>query len=181
METMDLFQNQSIAEPLSAQYVKETCEIRDTDGKVYNLSVDSVLEASREIARKRLERMGQLTSPNAARQFLREYIGNLDYEVFVMILMDCRHRIQGVVELFRGTIDGASVYPREVVKLCLNRGSQAVCFAHNHPSSLVTPSAADRALTKRLVNALALVEVTVIDHFVIGAEETLSFSEKGLL
>lgn len=122
-----------------------------------------------------------LASPAAAIPFLREALSGLDYEVFVVVLLDNRHRLIRVEQLFRGTIDGASVYPREVVKLALLGEAAAVMFAHNHPSGVAEASQADEFITRRLTDALALVDVRVLDHFIIGLTSTLSFAERGLL
>lgn len=122
-----------------------------------------------------------LSSPAAAIPFLREALGGLDYEVFVVILLDNRHRVIRVNPLFRGTIDGASVHPREVVKVALIGGAAAVMFAHNHPSGIAEASQADELITRRLRDALALVDVRVLDHIIIGLSGTMSFAERGLL
>ena len=98
-----------------------------------------------------------------------------------MLFLDNRHRALAFEELFRGTIDGAQVHPREVVRRCLQHNAAAVMFGHNHPSGVAEPSAADRAITRRLVDALALVEVRVLDHFIIGDGDPTSFAERGLL
>ena len=97
------------------------------------------------------------------------------------LFLDAQNRVIGVEELFRGTIDGASVYPREVVKRCLAINAAAVIFAHNHPSGVAEPSQADQRLTQRLKAALATVDIRVLDHFVVGEAEALSFAERGLL
>ena len=120
-----------------------------------------------------------LASPAAAIPFLRETLIGLDYEVFVVVLLDNRHRVIRVENLFRGTIDGASVYPREVVKLALNGGAAAVMFAHNHPSGIAEASQADEFITRRLRDALALVDVRVLDHIIIGLHGTMSFQNAG--
>lgn len=105
-------------------------------------------------------------------------LGNYDREVFALLLLDNQHRLIEFNELFYGTIDSASVYPREVVKLALERNAAAVIFAHNHPSGDATPSQADKRITSRLKDALALIDVRVLDHFVVG-ETCVSFAERG--
>lgn len=122
-----------------------------------------------------------LSAPAAAFTFLREAIGGLDYEVFVVVLLDNRHRVIRVDQMFRGTIDGASVYPRDVVKAALLGNAAAVMFAHNHPSGVAEASQADEFITRRLRDALALVDVRVLDHIIIGLKSTMSFAERGLL
>ena len=127
-------------------------------------------------------RPGQsLTSPEETRAYLRLLLGERKNEVFVCVFLDCRHRVLGVEELFHGTIDGAAVYPRVVVQRALERNAAALIIAHTHPSGVAEPSRADRAITRKLQNALSLVDVRVLDHLVVTAEESLSFAERGLL
>ena len=108
-------------------------------------------------------------------------MAGIGYEVIAVLLFDNQHQVLHYVELFRGTIDGASVHPREVVQLALSHHAAAVIFAHNHPSGITEPSESDRRITQRLKDALALIEVRVLDHIVIGAGKGLSFAEQGLL
>ena len=115
------------------------------------------------------------------REYLTVQLGYLDYEIFAVILLDKRHRVIEYVELFRGTIDGASVYPREVAKLVLDKGAAACMLVHNHPSGVEDQSQADELITTRLVQCLALIDCRVVDHLIIGAGNVLSFAEKGLL
>jgi DNA repair protein RadC len=121
-----------------------------------------------------------LSAPNRTRDFLRLKLGALEHEVFSVLFMDKRHRLIEYVELFRGTIDGAQVHPREVVKEALNRNAAAVIFCHCHPSGVASPSQADELITQRLKDALALVDIRVLDHFIVG-ETIVSFAELGLL
>lgn len=121
-----------------------------------------------------------LTAPGRTREFLRLKLGALDHEVFAALFLDNRHRLIEYVELFRGTIDGASVHPREVVKEALARNAAALIFCHCHPSGQASPSAADELITRRLKEALALVDIRVLDHVIIG-ETIMSFAESGLL
>ena len=122
-----------------------------------------------------------LTSPSAVRDYLRLSLGNLGHEVFVAVLLDAQNRIIAQEELFRGTLTQTSVYPREVVKCALRHNAAAVIFAHNHPSGVAEPSQADRSLTETLRSSLALVDVRVLDHFVVGRDQVASFAERGLL
>lgn len=122
-----------------------------------------------------------LTSPHLVREYLRTLLAGQERELFVMVALDNRHRVLASEILFAGTIDGARVYPREVVKCALQHNAAAVIFAHDHPSGVLEPSAADELITKRLKDALALIDVRVLDHFIVGAGECLSFSERGLL
>ena len=121
-----------------------------------------------------------LESPDAVRDLLRLRLSALEHEVFAVLFLDHRHRFIAIEEMFRGTIDGASVHPREVVKATLKHNSSRVILAHNHPSGVAQPSRSDEAITRRLQEALALIDVTVLDHFVIG-DSIVSFSESGLL
>lgn len=120
------------------------------------------------------------TAPNKAREFLKLHAGALEHEVFGVIHLDCRHRLIAVEDLFRGTIDGASVYSREVVKSVLHHNAHAVILFHNHPSGIAEPSTGDEVTTHRLRNALALIDVSVLDHFIVG-QVVYSFAEHGLL
>ncbi|MCG6871390.1 MAG: DNA repair protein RadC [Gammaproteobacteria bacterium] len=122
-----------------------------------------------------------LDSPAVVRQFLRGRMLARRREVFACLYLDTRHRLIFFEELFRGTLDGAAVYPREVVRRALELGAAALILAHNHPSGVAEPSQADRALTRRLVEALSLVDIRILDHFVVGEEEVASFCERGLL
>lgn len=122
-----------------------------------------------------------LTDPDATKRFLQLRLTEYEHEVFGCIYLDNRHRVLGHEDMFRGTIDGASVYPREVVISALRQNAAAVIFYHNHPSGVAEPSSADRTITKRLTDALTLVDIRVIDHFVIGSETVTSFAERGLL
>jgi DNA repair protein RadC len=122
-----------------------------------------------------------VNAPAQTVQFLRAILGGRDYEVFVVVYVDNRHRVITVEEMFRGTIDGASVHPREVLKVALAVGAAAVIFAHNHPSGVSEPSQADELITRRLRDALALVDIRVLDHIIIGLSGTCSFAERGLL
>ena len=122
-----------------------------------------------------------LTSPEASKEFLRLRLAPLEHEVFACLFLDNRHRVIAFETLFRGTIDGASVYPREVVKTALRHNAAAVIFSHNHPSGVAEPSRADEQITRRLKDALALIDVRVLDHIIVGTEGTISFAERGLL
>ena len=122
-----------------------------------------------------------LTSPEQTKQYLRLRLGGLEHEVFACLFMDNRHRVICFEEIFRGTIDGASVYPREVVKAALKHNAAAVIFSHNHPSGIAEPSNADKTITSRLKDALATVDIRVLDHIVVSREESVSMAERGLL
>lgn len=143
------------------------------------------LQAALEMARRHLgeclQRGAPLTDPAATRRYLIAQLRDRAHEVFCCLYLDNRHRVIAFEELFQGTLDGASVHPREVLRKVLAHNAAAVIFAHNHPSGVAEPSDADRRLTQRLKESLALVDVRVLDHFVIGDGEAASFAERGLL
>ena len=139
-----------------------------------------VLAAAEGILKGKLERQGSLGNPTDASDFLRMRLGALLHEEFHVLWLDNRHRILDCQKLFTGTIDGASIYPREVVRAALNINACAAIFAHNHPSGVAEPSAADRAITKELREALSLIGVWILDHIVVGAE-CVSMAGRGLI
>ena len=139
-----------------------------------------ILAAAEDILRRRLERLATLTTPRDTERFLRIRLGALPHEEFHCVFLDNRHRVIACEKLFNGTLDGASVHPREVVRASIRHNAAAVIFAHNHPSGVAEPSAADRAITRELRDALALIHVRVLDHFVIG-ETATSMAQRGLI
>jgi DNA repair protein RadC len=141
----------------------------------------AAMELARRAMREELIDRAALTSPGAVRDYLRLALGRREHEVFVCIWLDAQHKVIGVEETFRGTLTQTSVYPREIVKKALARNAAAVIFAHNHPSGVAQPSQADELLTRNLKEALALVEVKVLDHFIIAGNQAISFAERGLL
>jgi DNA repair protein RadC len=141
----------------------------------------AVLELARRSLREDLAASDALTSPGAVRDYLRLALGGRPYEAFVCIYLDAQHRVIRPEELFRGSLTQTSVYPREVVKAALAANAAAVIFAHNHPSGVAQPSQADELLTRQLKEALALVEIRVLDHFIVAGNQALSFAERGLL
>lgn len=145
----------------------------------------ALLRAIMEMARRHLEetlkRDDALTSPQLTRNYLVCRLRGYPHEVFACLFLDNQHRVIAFEELFRGTIDGASVYPREVVKKALAANSAAVILAHNHPSGIAEPSEADKHITQRLRQALGLIDVRVLDHFIIGEGHAYSFAEHGLI
>lgn len=146
-------------------------------------SADAVIAAALEILRGRLahRRGSVLSSPQAVRDFLSLNLTGLEYEVFWCVFLDAQNRVISASELFRGTLTQTSVFPREIVKAALAHNAAAVIFAHNHPSGIAEPSRADESLTQHLKHTLALVDVKVLDHFIIGADRAMSFAERGLL
>jgi DNA repair protein RadC len=141
----------------------------------------AALELGRRYLAAELERSDALNNPAACAEYLRARIRAYPYEVFACLFLDNRHRVIAFEELFRGSIDGASVHPREVVRRCLAHNAAAVIFAHNHPSGVAEPSQADRDITQELKRSLALIDVRVLDHFIVGAGQPLSLAERGML
>jgi DNA repair protein RadC len=142
--------------------------IHGADGAPEPATPEQILAAARQVLAHRVRRGASLSSPQKVREYLTVRLGHLDHEVFGIILADQRHRVIEYVELFRGTIDGASVYPREVVKLALEKGAAACVLLHNHPSGVKDQSQADELITKRVAAALALIDVRVLDHVLGG-------------
>lgn len=141
-----------------------------------------IIDKALEILANKLARPEAfITKPIDAHNFLKLKIGALEHEVFGVLFLNNRHGIIKYVEMFRGTIDGAAIHPREVVKEALKHNAAAVIIAHNHPSGNVEPSRADRAITARLVDALNLIDIRVLDHIIVGTVDTCSFAERGLL
>jgi DNA repair protein RadC len=159
----------------------ETLYVRDQDGEFVVAEGGVVVEAAKRHLCRRIRRGVKLTSPKLVRDFLAVTLGDRDCEYFCLILLDCHHRFLRFVELFRGTIDGASVHPREVVKLVLQAQAAAVVLVHNHPSQHDRFSTTDELITQRLKGALDLIDVRVVDHLLVAGAEVISFAERGLL
>ena len=140
---------------------------------------EQVLAAAQEIVDKRMVRGTSFKDPSVACEFFRDKLGHLEREVFAAVMLDTRHRLIDYVELFQGTVDGAEVHPREVVRTALRLNAAAMLVAHNHPSGDAEPSAADRAVTARLKQALALVDVRLLDHVIVGGTQTRSLAASG--
>ena len=145
------------------------------------MSEDQIVEQALQILASRLKFGAALTSPSAVRDYLRLSLGHREHEVFVCIWLDAQHRALALEEAFRGTLTQTSVYPREIVKSALRHNAAAVLFAHNHPSGAAQPSQADELLTRNLKEALELVEVKVLDHFIVAGAQAISFAERGLI
>jgi len=143
--------------------------------------LQAILEMGRRHLAEQLRREDPLENPDLTRRYLVSRLRHLPHEVFACLFLDNRHRVISYEELFRGTIDGASVHPREVVKRALHHNAAAVILAHNHPSGVAEPSRADMQLTRRLVDALALVDIRVLDHFIVGEGNGVSLAERGCL
>jgi DNA repair protein RadC len=154
-------------------------KVDDFDG-MRDATDDEILRSAREILGRRFRRGTALTSPRVAREYLAMTYSTQPHESFFVLFLDNRHRLIECKELFRGTIDGASVHPREVVKEALSRNAAAVILAHNHPSGVGEPSNADEIITTRLRDALALIDIRVVDHLIIAGGSCTSLAERGL-
>ena len=150
-------------------------------GQAKFVQLQAVLEMSRRALNEEMQRGDALNSPRAVRDYLQLLLGSRPQEVFVVLFLDTQHRVIATEELFHGTLSQTSVYPREVVKRALAHNAAAVILAHNHPSGVAEPSQADQHLTQALKQALALVDVRVLDHFIVAGGRMHSFAETGLL
>lgn len=168
----------AIAVPASLQ--SALC-VREFDGQYRDATSEEILAAARQALRDRVRRGVTLDSPKVVRDFLSLELGHLEHEVFGAMFVDAQNQLIAYRELFRGTLNQASVYPREVVKEALALNAAAVILVHNHPSGVPEPSRADEALTAALTKALGTVDVRVLDHFIVGGDTTTSFAERGLL
>jgi len=166
---------------LQQSLLSEELFVRDHRGQ-YRVASDSELYAATKFRLERsVQREAGISQPSEAADYLVSHFAGYEREAFVVLHLDTRHRVLSIEEASLGTINGASVYPREIVKSVLSRNSSAVIFAHNHPSGVPDPSEADRRLTERLREALSLVDVRVLDHLVVAGGEYVSFSQRGLL
>ncbi len=159
---------------------KEFCAIHGM-GKAKYVQLQAVLEMSRRALHEEMQSGDALNSPGAVRDYLQLLLRGRAQEVFMVIFLDAQHRVIAAEELFHGTLTQTSVYPREVVKRALHHNAAATIFAHNHPSGIAEPSQSDRLLTDALKQALALVDVRVLDHFIIAGTGCLSFAERGMV
>jgi len=149
-------------------------------GQAKYVQLQAVIEMSRRFLSEKMQRGEAITNPKLVHQYLISRLRDYPYEVFSCLFLDNRHRIIQYEELFKGTIDGASVHPREVVRKAIEHNAAAIILAHNHPSGVSEPSQADMRITQKLTDALALIDVRVLDHFIVGDEVT-SFVEQGLI
>ena len=150
-------------------------------GEPIPASSEDIIAAAREHLSRRFRRGTSLSSPQAVRDYLAVRLGAREFESFCCLFLDNRHRLIEFVELFRGTIDSAAVYPREVVKEALKRNAAALVLAHQHPSGVAEVSAADQLITRKLVSALEMVGIRVLDHLIVAGGEVVSLAEGGLL
>jgi DNA repair protein RadC len=150
-------------------------------GPAKYVQLQAVIEMARRALSEQIGDRDAMSSPQAVRDYLRLSLGARPHEVFVAMFLDAQNRLLGCEELFRGTLTQTSVYPREVVKTALRYNAAGVIFAHNHPSGVAEPSRADELLTQTLKQALSLVEIKTLDHFIVAGSKTISFAERGLL
>ena len=165
---------------LSAASAEAFCAVPGLGPAKY-AQLQAVMEMARRALKEQAKQRDALTSPQAVRDYLRLQLGTREYEVFMAVFLDTQNRVIAMEELFRGTLKETSVYPREVVKRALAHNAGAVIFAHNHPSGVAEPSRADEAITLALKQALALVDVRVLDHFIVAAGGGVSLAERGLI
>jgi DNA repair protein RadC len=158
----------------------ELCAVKGM-GEAKYVQLQAVIEMARRALDEKMKQTDALNSPQAVRDYLRLTLARLPHEVFVAVFLTAQNRVITVEELFRGTLTQTSVYPREIVKRALAHNAASVILAHNHPSGEASPSAADRSLTKALAEALALIDVRVLDHFIVAPGASLSFAEQGML
>ncbi len=156
------------------------CEVKGM-GEAKYVQLQAVLEMAKRALDENIKLTDALSSPQAVRDYLRLSLSRLPHEVFVAVFLTAQNRVIEVEEIFRGTLTQTSVYPREIVKRALAHNAASIIFAHNHPSGEANPSQADRALTKTLADALALVDVQVLDHFIVAPGASLSFAEQGIM
>jgi DNA repair protein RadC len=149
-------------------------------GEAKFVQLQAVLEMAKRALHEQIKLTDALSNPRAVRDYLRMTLARLPHEVFVAVFLTAQNRVIAVDELFRGTLTQTSVYPREIVKRALAHNAASLILAHNHPSGEATPSQADRALTKTLAEALAVIDVRVLDHFIVAPGASLSFAEQGL-
>jgi DNA repair protein RadC len=155
--------------------------VQDDQGHYLPATAEQILEEARRVIDLKTQRGEAFTSPELVKEYLITKLAGFEHEVFAALFLDAKHQLIQYVEMFRGSIDSASVYPREVVKEALHHNAAAVIFAHNHPSGNPEPSQADKTLTQRLKEALMLIEVRSLDHIVVGGRQTVSFAERGLI
>jgi DNA repair protein RadC len=153
--------------------------VRKSSGRYRVAEPDELVPAA--LAVIKMEPGHKISSPADTEEYLKLKLGRLGHELFCIVFLDNRHQVLGFEEMFRGTIDGTSVYPREVVKRSLELNAAAIILAHNHPSGTAEPSQADERITKRLKSACDLIDVRVLDHIIIGGSNTVSLASRGLL
>ncbi|MDD5404638.1 MAG: DNA repair protein RadC [Sulfuricella sp.] len=159
---------------------QEFCSIPGLGPAKYT-QLQAVMEMARRAMEEKMRDRDALNSPASVKDYLRLTLGRKAYEVFAVLFLDAQNRPVAIEEMFRGTLTQTSVYPREVVKRALHHNAASVILAHNHPSGTSEPSNADQILTQALKNALALIDIRILDHFIVGGGTVLSFAERGLI
>ncbi|MDP9897398.1 DNA repair protein RadC [Variovorax boronicumulans] len=159
----------------------QTLLVRDFAGTYVPANAEDILAAARRVIQDKYRRGVDLSSPTAVREYLTVLLGAYEHEVFTVLFLDAHFRLIACREMFRGTVSQTSVYPREVVKEALQHNAAAIMCAHNHPSGNPEPSQADQMITNTLRTALSLVDVRLLDHIIVAGNQSLSFSERGLL
>lgn len=165
---------------LQTEFNLQALMLQDNKGQYRLATSEEIIKAAQQEISAQFSRGVTITSPNAVKDYLQLQLVHYEHEIFGVLWLDNRHRVISFEELFRGTIDGAAVYPREVVKSALRHNAAACILYHNHPSGISDPSRSDEKITSRLKEALSLVEVRTLDHFIVG-EQTYSFAEHGLI
>ncbi|WP_374005831.1 RadC family protein [Delftia lacustris] len=155
--------------------------VRDSLGQYLPATADQILEAARQAIEHKMQRGASFISPAAVKEYLRAKLSGYEHEVFAVLFLDTQHRLIEYAEMFHGTIDSTSVYPRELVKEVLRHNAAAIIVSHNHPSGNPEPSNADEVMTQKLVTALRLVDVRVLDHIIVAGNDSTSFAERGLI
>lgn len=175
----DLIADNGGLSPLLAANEEQFCQSKGL-GQAKYVQMQAVVEMSRRYLEEKIQRGDALDNVNDVKNYLKSRLQHYPFEVFSCLFLDNKHRVIEYEELFRGTIDGASVHPREVVRRVLHHNAAAIILAHNHPSGIAEPSQSDIQITNRLKQALEMIDVRVLDHFIIG-DEMVSFAERGLL
>ncbi len=175
----DLIADNGGLSPLLAANEEQFCQSKGL-GQAKYVQMQAVVEMSRRYLEEKIQRGDALDNVNDVKNYLKSRLQHYPFEVFSCLFLDNKHRVIEYEELFRGTIDGASVHPREVVRRVLHHNAAAIILAHNHPSGIAEPSQSDMQITTKLKQALEMIDVRVLDHFIIG-DEMVSFAERGLL
>jgi len=160
--------------------LKSSLRVCDGAGRCHEATPPQIMEAAREVIGRKMPR-GAAVRPDTLKEYLRTVLAGRDHEVFAVLFLDSQRRVIEFVEMFRGTIDNATVYPREVAKEALQRNAAAAILVHNHPSGDPEPSRADEVLTRTLKDALALIDVQILDHIIVAGPVTVSLAERGLI
>lgn len=175
----DLLDETGGLSPLLSAGEKQFCQSKGL-GQAKYVQLQAVVEMSRRYLHEKLQRGDAINNVEDVKNYLKSRLQHYPFEVFSCLFLDNKHRVIAYEELFRGTIDSANVHPREVVRQVLQHNAAAIVLAHNHPSGVAEPSQSDQAITNKLKDALAMIDVRVLDHFIIG-DDVVSFAERGLI